>query len=81
MVIGLLTIASIPTVTGVAQGVSQQQKVNEKKTDEHRMAKFNLDVYCEGTSRKSKSLDGQRVVLRNQKASNRSDIQLARLRS
>lgn len=69
MVIGLLTIAAIPTVTGVAEGVSQQRKVNEEKSEEKRMAKFNLNVYCEESSGKAKYLSGKSVVLRNEKAS------------
>ena len=67
MVIGLLTLTAIPTVTGVAEGVSQQRQVNEEKSEEKRMAKFNLDVYCEETSGKAKDLKGKRVVLRDDK--------------
>lgn len=65
--IGLLTLTAIPTVTGVAEGVSQQRQINEEKSEEKRLAKFNLDVFCEETSGKAKSLDGKRVVLRDNK--------------
>lgn len=69
MVIGLLTLAAIPTVTGVAQGVSQQRQVNEEKSEEKRMAKFNLNVFCEETLGKAKRLSGKSVVLRDEKVS------------
>ncbi|KAK2750008.1 hypothetical protein FQN55_002726 [Onygenales sp. PD_40] len=67
MVLGLLTITSIPTVIGVAEGVSEQKKANRRKDDEKRMAKFYLDVFCEGDSETAKQLAGKRVVLRDNK--------------
>ena len=69
MVIGLLTLAAIPTVVGVGQGVSQQRKQNAEKADEKRMAKFYLDAYCETNSRWAKQVHGKRVVLRDEKVS------------
>ena len=39
MVIGLLTLAAIPTVTGVAQGISAQKQMNAKNKEQ---VKFNL---------------------------------------
>ncbi|OJD19596.1 hypothetical protein AJ78_00453 [Emergomyces pasteurianus Ep9510] len=67
MVIGLLTIASIPTVIGVCEGVSEQRKANKRKSDEKRLEKFYLDVFCEANSEEAKRLQGQRVVLRDSK--------------
>ncbi|KAK2813846.1 hypothetical protein FQN50_000247 [Emmonsiellopsis sp. PD_5] len=67
MVLGLLTITSIPTVIGVAEGVSEQKKANKRKDDEKRMAKFYLDVFCEGDSETARQLVGKRVVLRDNK--------------
>ena len=67
MVIGLLFLTAIPTVTGVAQGVSQQRAQNAEKADEKRMAKFNLDANCETKSSRAKDIRGKRVVLRNGK--------------
>lgn len=67
MVIGLLAIAAIPTVTGVSFGVSEQRKANTRMQDEKRMAKFYMQVYCEGDSEKARSLNGRRAVLRDNK--------------
>jgi len=67
MVIGLLTLASIPVVTGVAEGVSHQRTAIERLKDEKRMAKFFIDVYCDSKSSKIKHVHGRRVVLRDGK--------------
>lgn len=69
MVIGLLAITAIPAVTGVAFGVSEQRKANTRMQDEKRMAKFYMQVYCEGDSEKAQSLNGRRAVLRDNKVS------------
>jgi len=61
-------VASIPTVIGVAEGVSEQRKQNQAKADEKRMAKFYLDVFCEDKPEEAKNVHGKRVVLRNNKA-------------
>lgn len=66
MVIGLLTIASIPTVIGVAEGVSEQRRQNQQKVDPKRMEKFYMDVRCEG-GRNETDLGGQRIVLKDGK--------------
>lgn len=67
--IGLLTLAAIPTTIGVAEGVSHQKQQNDPKSDEKRMAKFHLDARCEGasTGRAGREIDGRRVVLRDGK--------------
>ncbi|KAE8148203.1 VPS28 protein-domain-containing protein [Aspergillus avenaceus] len=67
MVIGLLTLAAIPTVTGVALGVSEQRKANERRNDERRMAKFLVDVETEGETQEDGEVSGKRFVLRNNK--------------
>jgi hypothetical protein len=67
MVLGLLTIAAIPTTIAVAEGISEQRKKNDEKDDEARTAKFYLDVYCEAKSRRTKEIHGKRCVLRNDK--------------
>ncbi|KAF2836259.1 hypothetical protein M501DRAFT_263951 [Patellaria atrata CBS 101060] len=68
MVIGLLVIAAIPTVTGIAEGVSHQQKQNEQlASDESRMRKFHMDVYCDSDSNSAKRLNGRIVVVKNNK--------------
>ena len=66
MVIGLLTIAAIPTVTGVAMGVSEQRKANERKNDARRMAKFLIDVECRdgAQAEEDDEVQGRRLVLR-----------------
>jgi hypothetical protein len=65
--IGLLTLTAIPTVIGVAEGVSQQKTQNAEKDDEKRMAKFYLDASCEGKSSRAREVQGKRVVLRDGK--------------
>ena len=71
MVIGLLTLAAIPTTIGVAEGVNAENKDNDadtsSKTEAERMRKFNLECYCESNSRKAKEIHGGEVVLRNDK--------------
>ncbi|KAL9622994.1 MAG: hypothetical protein Q9160_002712 [Pyrenula sp. 1 TL-2023] len=67
MVLGLLTLAAIPTTIGVAEGVSQQRKQNEEDDDATRMAKFNIDVFCDARTRRAKKVDGGRIVLRDEK--------------
>lgn len=67
MVIGLLTLASIPVVTGVAEGISHQRSAIERLKDEKRMSKFYIDIYCDAPSSKTKFVHGRRVVLRDDK--------------
>ncbi|TKA77044.1 hypothetical protein B0A49_02225 [Cryomyces minteri] len=63
----ILTGVGIGTVTGVAQGVSHQQKMNAEAANEDRMVKFHLDVECETASSKRGEVDGTMVVLRDGK--------------
>jgi hypothetical protein len=73
--IGLLMLTAIPTVTGVAQGVSQQRAQNAADAgtaaaadDNKRMAKFYLHARCEaGSERARREVQGRRVVLRDNK--------------
>ena len=67
MVIGLLTLAAIPTTIGVAEGVNAENKEDGPGTEAERMRKFNLECYCESNSRKAKEIHGGKVVLRNDK--------------
>ena len=71
MVIGLLTLAAIPTTIGVAEGVNAEDKENDADTssgtDAERMRKFNLECYCESNSRKAREIHGGKIVLRNDK--------------
>jgi hypothetical protein len=67
MVIGLLSLASIPTVTGVAFGVSEQRKSNQRREDARRMVKFNIDAQCSGNTDDDRDVHGRRVVVRNDK--------------
>ncbi|KAI9836998.1 MAG: hypothetical protein M1819_000647 [Sarea resinae] len=68
MVLGLLTIAAIPTTIGVCEGVSQQKEKNKQDADAERLAKFHADVFCGARSSKRRFIHGSRVVLRNDKA-------------
>ena len=65
--IGLLTLTSIPTVTGCAFGVSEQRKANQRKEDARRMMKFNIDAVCDGDTDDDRDVNGRRVVVRNDK--------------
>jgi hypothetical protein len=69
MVIGLLLLTAIPTTTGVAFGVSEQRKANQRKEDARRMAKFNIDVECDGDTDDDRDVNGRRLVVRNDKVS------------
>ena len=60
-------IVGVPVVTGVAEGVDHQKKVNAEAAQETRMAKFYLDVFCEETSPHSKEVNGAMVVLKHGK--------------
>jgi hypothetical protein len=70
MVIGLLTLAAIPTTIAVAEGVAEQRKKGEEDDEASRTAKFYLDVYCEANSRRTKEIHGKRAVLRGDKVRN-----------
>lgn len=50
--IGLLTLAAIPTVTGVAQGISAQSRPppSTPAQEEQQMRRFRLRSWCEGRS-------------------------------
>lgn len=65
--LGLLTITAIPTVTGVAEGVSHQQEQNKEVANESRLEKFHLDVFCDAKSSKRGHVDGTIIVLRDDK--------------
>lgn len=67
MVIGLLMLSSIPSVTGVAFGVSEQRKSNQRREDARRMVKFNIDAQCNGDTDDDREVHGRRVVVRNEK--------------
>ena len=67
MVIGLLTLAAIPVVTGVAEGISHQRSAAERRADDRRMTKFYIDIYCDAKSSLTKHVHGRRVVLRDGK--------------
>ncbi|KAF4548461.1 Hypothetical protein D9617_28g065670 [Elsinoe fawcettii] len=59
--------SGIAVVTGVAEGVSHQQKVNEEASSETRQMKFHVDVAAvspsPSTSKKARECDGTMVVL------------------
>lgn len=58
------TSAGIGTVTGIAEGVSHQRKVNEENANESRQLKFHIDVTCDSESARVRSaLHGSMVVL------------------
>lgn len=61
--IGLLTVTSIPVVTGVAEGVSEQKAANREAANESRMVKFHLRIRCDHSSKSSSALNGGWVTL------------------
>ncbi|KAH0537748.1 hypothetical protein FGG08_005496 [Glutinoglossum americanum] len=65
MVLGLLTIASIPTLVGTCEAVSEQKKQN---AEAKRSEKFNLAAACDVSHRQvEEQVDGRFVVLRDGK--------------
>ena len=70
MVLGLLTIAGIPTTIGIAEGISRRDEGNNPEsssTEEEQMRKFNLECYCDNTKGKASTVNGGRIVLRDEK--------------
>lgn len=67
MVLGLLTIAAIPTTIGVAEGISSRNKEKDEAKDEELMRKFTLECFCDVDSRKRDQIHGGHVVLKNEK--------------
>lgn len=65
MVIGLLMVAAIPTVTGVAQAISAQKTQKEREKDAKRMKKFHIDVECDAEDSTVGGIHGHRLVLQN----------------
>ena len=66
MVLGLLTIAAIPTTIGIAEGVSRRDeaKKDAQEQEVEQMRKFNLECYCESHSvGKARQIHRGRVVL------------------
>lgn len=55
-------ITGIPVVTGVAEGVAEQKKVNAEAANETRMVKFYMDAFCD-----SDEINGMMVVLKHDK--------------
>ncbi|KAA8651445.1 hypothetical protein EYZ11_011914 [Aspergillus tanneri] len=66
MVLGLLAIAAFPTVTGVSLAASEQRKANQRREDERRMRRFNIDVESAGETQEDSEVQGKRVVLRDE---------------
>ena len=64
---GLLAIAGIPTVTGVASGVSSKHEDQSSRSEEQRMRKFNLQCYCTPNTPSARRLNTGRVILRDSK--------------
>lgn len=67
-------IVGVPVVTGVAEGVSHQKKMNEEAADNERMIKFYLDVFCEANHSKAKEIAGGMIVLKHNKVLLPSDL-------
>lgn len=62
-VIGLMMVAAIPTVTGVAQAVSAQRNRDQKEKDDRRMKKFHLNVNISSANTSTTTFREGRVVL------------------
>lgn len=65
----IATSTGISVVTGVAQGVSEQQKRNADASNQTRMLKFHVDVWVDPKQRKGKGaeLNDTILTLRNDK--------------
>jgi len=61
------TSVGVATVTGVAEGVSHQRKVNEEMNNDSRQLKFHIDVAVEGTKTHSVGVDGGIVIMKGDK--------------
>ncbi|PNS21583.1 hypothetical protein CAC42_942 [Sphaceloma murrayae] len=59
--------SGIAVVTGVAEGVSHQQKVNEEASNETRQLKFHVDVSANSSSSRANQVDSSMVVLHSDK--------------
>ncbi|KAL8932568.1 MAG: hypothetical protein Q9211_006239, partial [Gyalolechia sp. 1 TL-2023] len=76
MVLGLLTLAAIPTTIGVAEAISSTKNKDDNDevdptvastTEAQRMRKFRLRCYCDAASSKAKDINGGTIVLRDDK--------------
>lgn len=67
MVLGLLTIAALPTTIGVAEGISSRNQEQDAEDNKELMRKFTLDCFCDAQSRKRGEIHGGRIVLRDGK--------------
>ena len=72
MVLGLLTIAAIPTTIGVAEGISSRNKEQDSANDEELMRKFTMECFCDASSRKRGEIHGGRIVLKDGKVRSQS---------
>lgn len=57
------TATGISVTTGVAQGVSEQKKVNADASNQTRMLKFHIDVWIDAALRKGKATDLNNAIL------------------
>ena len=62
MAYGLLTVVSIPTVTGVAKGISVE-KYQKKESEDELLRKFRSECYCKGKGSARATVHGGTVVL------------------
>jgi len=60
-------IVGIPVVTGVAEGVAEQKKVNAEAANETYMVKFYLDVFCAANSPFKDEIHGGMIVMKHGK--------------
>lgn len=70
LVLGLFlggVVTAIPVVTGVAEGVSYQQKQNEEAANETRMIKFNVLTSCDSDDELAEEVDNGILVVRHDK--------------
>ncbi|KAF2726790.1 hypothetical protein EJ04DRAFT_570958 [Polyplosphaeria fusca] len=61
-------VIAIPVVTGIAEGVAEQQKQNEEAANETRMIKFNMLVSCDSDDELADDIDNGILVMRHDKA-------------
>ena len=68
--IGLLTLAGIPTTIAIAEGISEQHKQNDKKKDDKLLRQFTLRCWCDGKSPGKRDIHGGAIVVGDDKVSN-----------
>jgi hypothetical protein len=69
VIFDIIALSGLPLTLATVEG-ARHQKSTERRVDEDeqlRLKDFNIEVYCDANSRKSKEVNGTIVTLRNGK--------------